>query len=433
MKNWLKGYSLPRVQITTGDSHAIDAFGRFRVSNPVTLFDSKNIYDDPDIVNTLENQPLFYDNQELTGGGTSTAYNTNQASQSISVSASTAGWRTRQTKMRFNYQPGKSHLVLMTFKFSTSSDTGLIFREGLFDGNNGLFFSIKSGVACFVRRTYTSGSAVDNEYNQSEWNVDRLDGSGGCYNPSGLNLDFTKAQILAFDMEWLGVGRIRFGFVVDGIFHVAHEVRSYNAYSFPHISTPNLPLRSEIINLGTGGAGTLTQICSTVISEGASADLGKNSYASTNGTHVDCANENTIYAIIGMRLKSAYIGASIDMIEANIQLQTGSHRCEWMMILNPVVTGTFTYVNEANSSVQIARASGAGPTVTGGFKMAGGFVESGGVQSGSAGSISSQVPNALRLGSLIDGTTDTLVLCARPIGGSSGVDVEGSLFWKELL
>ena len=90
MKNWLKGHSIQKVQITTGDSHAIDAFGRFRVSNPVTLFDSKNIYDDPDLANNVENQPLFYDNQELTGGGTSTAYNTNQASQSISVSATTA-------------------------------------------------------------------------------------------------------------------------------------------------------------------------------------------------------------------------------------------------------------------------------------------------------------------------------------------------------
>lgn len=45
-----------------GDWPNLDSFWRFRVSNPYTLFDSKNIFNDTDIADTEENLPLFYDN-----------------------------------------------------------------------------------------------------------------------------------------------------------------------------------------------------------------------------------------------------------------------------------------------------------------------------------------------------------------------------------
>lgn len=61
-----------RILSSVSDSPANDAFGRLRVSNPETLFDSKNIFNDPDLAETIENQPLFYDNQETDGSGTST-------------------------------------------------------------------------------------------------------------------------------------------------------------------------------------------------------------------------------------------------------------------------------------------------------------------------------------------------------------------------
>jgi len=198
------------------------------------------------------------------------------------------------------------------------------------------------------------------------------------------------------------------------------------------MSTPNLPLRSEISNDGSGVASTLTQICSTVISEGGSEDLGVVRYRSTQGTHVDANVENTIYAIVGIRLKSAYIGTTIKILNASLQLQTASHRCEWMLIFNPTVAGTFTYSNLTNSAVQTAVGATAN-TVTGGTIITGGFVESGGNPAGGAGSGRSGIDNALVLGSTISGTVDSIVLCARPIGGSTNVDVEGSLTWREIL
>jgi len=414
-------------QITASDSPSIDAFGRWRVSNPETLFDSKNIFDDPDLASTVENQTLLYDNQETSGSGTGTNYKANESSQDLTVGNATAGTRIRQTKMRFNYQPGKSQEVLMTFNLNGTA-TGITKREGMFDDNNGLFLEADGTTINFVRRTYTSGSAVDNQVEQSNWNIDTMDGNGN----SGITLDFTKTQILIIDFEWLGVGRVRMGFVIDGKIYYAHEFLNSNILDVVYMQTPNLPLRSEISNDGTGAADSLEQICSTVISEGGSQDIGIIRYASTAGTHVDANTENSIYAILGIKLKSAYIGTTIRIINSSIQLHTANHKCEWMLIYNPTVAGTFTYSDQTNSAVQVAKGATAN-TITGGYYITGGFIESGGQQSGNAGSTSRGIENALRLGSLIDGTTDSIVLAVRPIASSTNVDVEGSLTWRELL
>lgn len=103
-----------------------------------------------------------------------------------------------------------------------------------------------------------------------------------------------------------------------------------------------------------------------------------------------------------------------------------------MLIFNPTVAGTFTYNDLANSPIQFARGALAN-TVTGGFVIAGGFLESGGPQTGSAESDSASLDTAILLGSLIDGTADQIVLCARPINSSTNVDIEAGLTWREIV
>jgi len=81
-----------------------DAFARQRVSEPFTLWDSKLLGD---------NRALFWDDAETSGGGTGSTYTANHSSVALDVSATTAGTRVRQTKQRFNYQPGKSQLIFV--------------------------------------------------------------------------------------------------------------------------------------------------------------------------------------------------------------------------------------------------------------------------------------------------------------------------------
>lgn len=411
---------LRNVDIKAQNSPSVDAFGRWRVSGPTTLFDSKQLYD---------NQPLLWDDSEVSGTGTSSSHSVATAATTIGVSASTAGKRVRQTKMRMNYQPGKSQLVLMTTKLTSAATTGIDARVGLFDDDNGLYFRASGGVVYVGIRSSTSGSAVDTEVAQSSWNVDKLDGTG----PSGITLDPTKCQILGVDYEWLGVGRVRFFIVSDsGDFVTCHVFKHANAVDNVYMSTPNLPLRYEIENDGTGGAVSLVHICSSVVSEGGQEPTGQIRYKSTAGTAVTASTENVIYAVVGLKLKAANVSATVDILETSIQIQTASEMGEWTLRLNPTVAGTFTYGNETNSSLMSATGATAN-TVTGGTILAGGFGYSSASAGGSSGATRSEIKNSIKLGAAIDGTVDEIVLCWMPNGGTSAHDVEGSITWRESL
>jgi hypothetical protein len=405
------------VNITTQDSMAIDAFGRWRVSAPHTIFDSKQIFD---------TQPLLWDDQEISGGSTTSTYSQPYARTQMLVAASTAGNRTRQTFMRFNYQPGKSQFVLMTSRLS-SLGAGISSSVGLFDDNDGIFFRVLNGVLYAVIRSGVTGSPVDTPVAQSSFNKDKLDGTGA----SGIDLDMTKAQIMFFDYEWLGVGRVRMGFVVDGALVIAHEFSHANSVESVYMSTPNLPLRYELINDGTGAQTTLDHICSSVMSEGDLEPIGKLQYISTAGTPVVCTSASVIYAIVGIRLKAAALGATIDILDMALQVQSASDSGEWTLRISPSVASAFTYSDVTNSALQRALGASAN-TVTGGTIVGGGFLASDAAASGGKGGFSTNLENAIRLGSAIDGTPQTLVLCFMPNAATTAVSVEGAITIREL-
>jgi hypothetical protein len=393
--------------VTFGDSASLDAFARLRVSEPFTVFDSKQIFD---------NQPLLWDDQETSGGGTGSSHSVNEAATTISVSATTAGTRARQTFMRFNYQPGKSQQILLTWS-ELDTATGITKRVGYFDDENGLFFESAAGTVNVCRRSYVTGAAVDTTVAQASWNLDTMDGAG----VSGITLDFTKSQIGIIDFEWLGVGRVRFGFVIDGIPVYCHELLNANNLDVVYMSTPNLPIRYEIDNDGTGASDEFIHICCSVQSEGGQQDNGKLMYKSTAGTHLNADSANTLYAVIGIRLKSAYIGVSVDQLSMSMISETNDD-FEWVQLLNPTVAGTFTYTDLANSACQYALGVTAN-TVSGGTELMGGF-------SKSQSPANTALENAIRIGSAIDGTQDTMVLCVRPLGANE--DIQASLTWREL-
>ncbi len=217
------------VSMSFRDTASVDAFGRLRVSNPLTQFDSKQIFD---------NQPLVWDDAEESGGSTTSTHDPNEASSIIGVTSNTAGKRTRQTFMRINYQPGKSQLIFMTGTLILAGGgSGITSAFGYFDDDNGIFLRHKDGVTSFVIKSKTSGTAIDTVADQSSWNIDKLDGSGA----SGITLDISKSQILVMDFEWLGGGRVRVGFVAGGQLTYVNEFLHSNSLEGPYMSTPNLP------------------------------------------------------------------------------------------------------------------------------------------------------------------------------------------------
>lgn len=390
----------------SGDSFSIDPFGRWRVSDVVTIFDSKQCFD---------NLPLIYDDQEVSGSGTSSTHSAAKAATTMAVSDSTAGKRVRQSFMRMNYQPGKGQLILCTGTLGAGG-TGITAAMGYFDDDNGLFAMSKDGVAYLVKRTSYSGSAVDTAVAQEDWNIDPFDGTG----PSGVTLDPTKSQILWIDFEWLGVGRVRMGWVVDGKIYYAHEFTHSNKQAGVYMSTPNLPIRYEIENDGTGGAASLDHICASVMSEGGVQNNGYLRHQDSGA--VSSLSTGTAYAIMGGRLKSTHLGATV-LVENISLIGSANDQCHWELRVGSTVAGTFTYADVTNSAVQVATGSSSN-TVTGGTEIDGGyFSTTQGVQF--------TVPNALHLGAAIDGTPQEWQLVVIPI--TNNMTVRASVTWRELL
>lgn len=389
----------------------LDAFARLRISNPETIFDSKQIND---------KQPLFWDDILISGSGGNSTYNTNQASTTISVDG-TLCVRARQTFRRFNYQPGKSQLFIQTGVMGTAA-TGIKRKIGMFDFNNGLFFDQQSDGMGVTVRTFTSGSAVDTRVLQANWNIDKMDGTGA----SGITLDFSKTQIFFADFEWLGVGSIRFGFFVNGIPYYCHRVDNANVLARVYMSTPNLPLRYEIENDGTGAPASMTHICSTVISEGGLKETGFPFAIDRGATALTTNNNTSLYPLLGIRLKSGYLGSFIKLLDLSVTC-TSTASYNYMLLLNPTIVGTaLNWTDLTNSSVQSFNDSTNATTVTGGTKIFS-KVSS---QGNSGGQSSDSLNSDFALGSTIAGVSDILVLAIQRVTGTSET-FYGSINFKD--
>jgi hypothetical protein len=267
-----------------------DLFGRLKVSNPVTLFDSSHIY----------SQDGDFDDV-VVGSGSTVGFITAQSSATLGIET-TAGCRlVRQSKRAFSYQPGKSLQVLQTFVFNEPKEN-LTQRVGYGSSENGIFLEQVDSQVNIIKRTSVSGILSTVTIPQSEWNVDRLDGTGiSTDNPSGVSLDLTKAQILFSEYEWLGVGSVRVGFAIDGNFITAHQFNHANLIDSVYMRTATLPIRYEIENTGiTTSSSLMKQICASVMSNGGyERKRAENIARRTAGTEVGTSFE----PLVSIRLK----------------------------------------------------------------------------------------------------------------------------------
>lgn len=335
-----------------------DAFGRLRVSNPFTLFDSSHRFDDNDLWSTAT----------VTGG--TAVFNANQGLVDLNVTASSGSSVTRETIKVFSYQPGKSLLVMNTFVMS-SPKTGLTQRIGYYGASNGFYLEQAGSAVAFVERSIVTGSLVNTPVLQANWNGDKLDGTGA----SGYTLDLTKAQIYWMDVEWLGVGSVRMGFVINGQFIICHTFNHANLITSTYITSASLPLRYEIFNTAeTSGASTLKQICSTVISEGGYELRGAQQAISTPITAARTfAVAGTYYPIVSIRLQSTRLDAIV-IATAISFLGTGNGKnYQWRVVNGSITTGGSWLNAPGDSSVEYNLT---GSSVTGGRILASGFVNS---------------------------------------------------------
>lgn len=287
-----------------------DAFARLRVSRPFTLFEGSTIYD---------SNSIFFDND--TRGSASITGPTN-AAMTLSVTGNTANdYAARQSHAYSHYQPGKSFTGLFSFCFGAAV-TGIVKRVGLYDvensnfnnPNNGVFLEqSSSGLVWYVYQNNASSQSAA----QAAWNVDPLNGTGA----SGVVIN-PLTNLLAFaDFEWLGVGRVRCGFYVNGVPIVCHTFTN-TSFTTPYMNNPLLPVRYEIRRLSGALPGTFTAICCAVMSEGGFEPIGVVHALQSSKVSVNNAD---IQSLVSVRLISTSPRALLVPISLQIASDIGGN------------------------------------------------------------------------------------------------------------
>ena len=387
------------------NSPIFDAFGRLRMSTLETLFDSKL---------SFGKLAILWD--EVISANASSTHVEVDSCVNMEVTANNA-YVIRQTRQRWNYQPGKSQLFTGTFRMPV--DAGVVARVGLMHGNSvaphpihdGLFFEVENGVASVnvVKGTESGGVVGSEKVPQGQWNMDRLDGTG----PSGKVVDWSKAQIMFLDFQWLGIGGVRFGFVVDSVEVYVHEFYHAGVVGSVYMHNGTQPIRYEIRS--TGGTGTLSQICSSVSSEGGAQKTGIVTAVDTNGTLVSCAS-GSIQMLIAVRIAPANPDVQM-LVEKVCALNTAANTSyRWVLLWNPTITGgTPNWQPETNSPAEVWRSPGGAADI----QLTGGTILASGYSSRDNRDTAEVTAPSVHPGMGINGTPDIVALGIESIGGTS--------------
>lgn len=391
---------------------AIDAFGRARSSLPHTLFDSFHRYQD--------NGKISSSNSAT---GATMTHDANSSSITCTLDTTSGSFIKRESSRVFAYQPGKSLQILETFVMAAPK-ANLRQRYGFFNTQNGIFLEQDGTTISFVKRSYVTGSVVETKVAQADWNVDPMNGLG----PSLKTLDLTKAQILFIDVEWLGVGSVRCGFVIDGQFIHCHTFQHANLITNTYMTTACLPIRAEIENTGTTASNsTLRIICATVISEGGYELTGRmRCIYHPVTTPYTLTTAGTYYPVIAIRLKSDRLDGIVLPKDISVLGTSNVARYSYKIVSNATVTGGTWVSMGTDSNVEY---NISGTSMSGGTDLSHGYT-----------TVSNQSAPVISLGdgdfkyqlerNSFTSTPYTLVLAVS--GASNSDTVLASMNWQEV-
>jgi len=300
--------------ISTPAFGTTDSFGRLRISSPMTIFDSQNRYKQDNKWSTV------------TANSGAASYIAAESAVNLTVNGSNGSKVIQESTRVMPYQPGKSLLILMTFVMNTPK-TNLRQRVGYFGTNNGIYLENDGQYNYLVLRSQSLG--VTRRIRQDSWNNDNF-----------ADLVIDKSQIFWMDIEWLGVGNVRCGFIVNGQYVLAHTFRHNNIEATTYMTTACLPLRYEIENVGdTGSSSILKKICSTVISEGGYNQITRQ-WSATRTTAIASVAVNAGWApVVSIKLASGREDAVIIPSQMHVNGTGNNAYYEYALIRNATITG----------------------------------------------------------------------------------------------
>jgi hypothetical protein len=371
---------------------ALDAFGRLRTSDNFTTF---NYYPSEMTSNTNLDIDVWVSNQT---GGAQTYNSYNYINMPISGSGVTYSLRT--TKQPMIYQPGKSRLIFMTGVLMTTvpPPSGTAFSHmGIFTVDNpsptppsnpvisqGTYLST-NGINLYwedkIQNVNPSNSVV-----QSSWNIDTFNGSG----PSGKTLTVANAAenlLIVIDQEWLGVGRIRCGFIIDGVIYYAHQFL-HNNMTYQYTNTPRLNLSYYIVG---NSVNSMRQMCSTHIIEGGYFTTGRLNSVNTPLSNFVTLNSTNNFVLLALKIQSSFPVSTFFIKGISLYYTGGSGRYAQYTIQLFSTNGSIgaltgaapSFSSLSNSSIEYYIGNGTVYVSTSGIIIGSGYVDSSSNISGS--------------------------------------------------
>lgn len=413
-------------QISYSDTGSLDAFSRLRVSATEEVFSVQSQYDA---------EPLQME-WGATGTGVAPAHSSSTRMVALSATAG-SGTSFLQSYQHSPYEPWRSQFIAMTGVLGTGV-AGAVVDAGYFDAGNGVIFRQNWTTNLqLILRTSTSGSVSDaHVVNQSAWNIDKLDGTW----PSGLTLDVTKAFILIIDLQFLGMGRVRIGFDINGVIYYAHEFLNANVLAVPYMQTATLPIGMLITATGTATTKTCHFKCATVQAEGGDIALTGNTFSTPQTTAT--AGNGTRVPLVAIRPKTTFNGITnrelFELLKVNL-LATGADPVYWELVVGGNYSGqTFADINTDSSGFEYTSVPWTYTNLTGWVVIDSGYIGGAGTGGSSRPAvtpitvptlISRKYPITLNRAGAVR-SLGTLTLLVTGIGAT--VAVRGSLTYKEV-
>lgn len=285
-----------------------DAFSRLRVSQPTALFECTFSHDQ---------QSELFTSSSASGGTLS--WNSNIISIELNTTTTANSFYGYCTRRYIYYHPGKSNEVIITGNIKGLS-SGVERMLGQFDNENGFYFKMSNGVMNVGVRSKVTGSIVDNDIPQSQWNIDKLDGSG----PSGITLNtndlWNRQLIFIITYQWLGSGNVNFSLSINGKIIAIHRRYHSGVLTTPYSQTAVLPLRFTQKTLSTLGQtpSSMHITCMEISSEGGFSPEGIPRTINTGTGAAKALAGTTMVPILSYRKNSTHIKKPINIMDMSL-------------------------------------------------------------------------------------------------------------------
>ena len=292
-------------------------------------------------------QPDIWD-ETLTSGATS-VNNPLQSSVLLTVTSTPGSKVIRQTYNVMHYVPGRSAEFNMV-STNVSVGPGHRARAGVFDEKNGVFFERGvEGDLWVVVRSSVTGTPVDTRVRRTDFNIDKLDGTG----PSGIANVLGTIRTLHIEYEWYGAGDVEFSFIINGVKHPLHRFTFSNVINTSWCSTPFNPIRVELENISANTSAVLEQYSTSYSLEGQMRSLGVPKITGIPLPGVSIPGQFTYRPVVSLRLKSTMLNA-VAFIEEIQGFTTSNTFLTFRLVRNATINATTWTDHQTNeSSVEV--------------------------------------------------------------------------------